>query len=267
MKQNVEKGLAVIMKKLSSLCLRDNDVYQTKSTIGFAVNCSCIKFHNRVIIVDNTFDVAELAFMNTYHKGNAYTLWVDSANVEAKNKLTSNHFGFCISFPAMGLVLKNLPMTTNDSRITIRLASSDDEILTTLIPLVIRSYNLDISMDVFERYQQDWRIFFTYLRDSTIYQQMHFFLGCWNDIPVTTGLFIVNDDAVYIHWIGTLPEYRHRGLGAAITSVPLDHFNAQGIEKAFLFASAMGKPIYEKLGFETIGSLDIFETNNNVSQF
>jgi GNAT superfamily N-acetyltransferase len=49
----------------------------------------------------------------------------------------------------------------------------------------------------------------------------------------------------------TLPEYRRRGLGRRIAEQALEHCKAQGIQRIVLTASAMGKPLYESLGFQT----------------
>ena len=39
-------------------------------------------------------------------------------------------------------------------------------------------------------------------------------------------------------------------------------FKKNGIKKAFLFASVMGKPLYEKIGFATIGQVDVYKTKD-----
>ena len=90
---------------------------------------------------------------------------------------------------------------------------------------------------------------------------MNFFLGYWKEIPVATGVFIVKDDNAFIHWIGALPEYRRKGIGGVITNEPLHFFKKNGVKNAFLFASNMGKPLYEKLGFTIIGQTDAYKTN------
>lgn len=55
-------------------------------------------------------------------------------------------------------------------------------------------------------------------------------------------------------WIGmvlTLPEYRGRGLARALMEAALGWLSDRGVGWAKLDATAMGEPLYSKLGFET----------------
>lgn len=246
-------------KNLLLLCLDGKDTFQTKFLTGFTCDCSTAIYNNRVI-VDKNFDPDELIYVKKYHEKNPYTLWIDSQDIDSKNKLQADDFTFCISFPEMTLDLGMLAPCAYDRQISVRRIMTEDEILTTWVPIVIKSYSPQASEDDFKKYLQDWHTFFKYLRNSSSYENMHFFLGYWNGVPVSTGLFIVKDDAVYIYWIGSLTEFRNKGLGFAITSIPLHEFKKKGIKKAFLFASVMGKPIYEKIGFTTIGQVDVYKT-------
>lgn len=53
--------------------------------------------------------------------------------------------------------------------------------------------------------------------------------------------------------IGTIPGARGRGVGAAITSAVLESARKRGFTRAWLGASEMGAPVYERLGFATAG--------------
>jgi len=55
----------------------------------------------------------------------------------------------------------------------------------------------------------------------------------------------------YILGMYTRPAFRRRGLATAIMHTILDFLRAEGIQRATLRASAEGRPLYEKLGFET----------------
>ncbi|HBS47823.1 TPA: hypothetical protein DEO28_01650 [Candidatus Dependentiae bacterium] len=249
------------IKDLSSWCLNDKDTFKTKSTTMFKCDCSFLALHNRVII-DNNFDLTDLNHAKEYHKNNPFTLWVNSQNLEAKNKLDAAGFSLQISWPTMMLELKNLPPISCDSHITIKQLTDDEEILTTWVPLIIKSYNPQFTPSEFEKAYNDWHIFFNYLRNSTTYPQMNFFIWYWENIPAATRLFIVKNDTVFLHLNGVLPEYRRRGIGSTITSMPLHFFKKNGIKKALNFASAMGKPLYEKLGFKVFGQIDTYKTED-----
>lgn len=55
----------------------------------------------------------------------------------------------------------------------------------------------------------------------------------------------------YILGMYTRPAFRRRGLATAVMHTILDYLRAEGIQRATLRASAEGRPVYEKLGFET----------------
>ncbi|MFN8620018.1 MAG: GNAT family N-acetyltransferase [Chloroflexota bacterium] len=53
--------------------------------------------------------------------------------------------------------------------------------------------------------------------------------------------------------VGTIPAARGRGVGAALTAACLRISEARGEPSAWLAASAMGEPVYARLGFRTVG--------------
>src|SRR4051794_37027357 len=59
-------------------------------------------------------------------------------------------------------------------------------------------------------------------------------------------------------WIGALgglPDARRRGAGEALTRAACDRLRERGAETVLLFATDMGRPLYERLGFETEGTV------------
>lgn len=63
-------------------------------------------------------------------------------------------------------------------------------------------------------------------------------------------------------WIGmvlTDPDHRRRGLGRWVTQAAVDYLQEQGVRRILLDASAMGRPLYEKLGFRALYSVEIWE--------
>lgn len=67
--------------------------------------------------------------------------------------------------------------------------------------------------------------------------------------PVATTMSVYNQDVVAVHWLGTLPEYRRRGIGYAITHKSLLDAYKQRCREAVLFGSVLGKSVYERIGF------------------
>ncbi len=59
----------------------------------------------------------------------------------------------------------------------------------------------------------------------------------------------VNLTIRYIANIYTLPDWRGRGIATTLTRAILDAARATGLPRVWLRASALGRPVYERLGF------------------
>lgn len=70
---------------------------------------------------------------------------------------------------------------------------------------------------------------------------------------VATGGSRVVDGAALVAGVATLPSYRRRGIGTAITAVALQAAVEAGAREAFLDSSPAGVGIYRRLGFAEIG--------------
>ncbi|MFH7341119.1 GNAT family N-acetyltransferase [Streptomyces hygroscopicus] len=69
---------------------------------------------------------------------------------------------------------------------------------------------------------------------------------------VATGLALRAGGCVGIFNISVPPERRRQGYGAAVTSAILAAARERGARLAFLHSSAMGRSVYEYLGFRTV---------------
>ena len=77
------------------------------------------------------------------------------------------------------------------------------------------------------------------------------YLGRIDGTPVSTSCLIPTQDVGGIYWVATLESHRKRGLGEALTWAAVRGGTAQGCRVASLQASAMGAPVYERMGFRT----------------
>lgn len=85
------------------------------------------------------------------------------------------------------------------------------------------------------------------------------FLADLDDRPAAAaGTWMVGADAA-IGWVATVPLARRRGLGGAVTARAVAHAFDKGAELAVLQASPSGRPVYERLGFTTVGTDRIWE--------
>jgi len=78
---------------------------------------------------------------------------------------------------------------------------------------------------------------------------VHAYVGYLGDEPVCTSLLYVTGATAGIYWVGTLPAQRGRGFGEVMTAHAARQGFARGCDHASLQASAMGRPVYERMGF------------------
>ena len=71
---------------------------------------------------------------------------------------------------------------------------------------------------------------------------------------VATGALVTSGDQAGAYAVSTLPEFRRRGIGRAITLHALQLGAAGGARTGFLQSSPMGLQVYERLGFREIFS-------------
>jgi ribosomal protein S18 acetylase RimI-like enzyme len=73
-----------------------------------------------------------------------------------------------------------------------------------------------------------------------------------DSVPAAAAMSFTAGDITRVGWVGTVPAFRRRGLGAAVTrAAMLAGFDA-GASLAALESSPVGVPLYRSLGFRTI---------------
>jgi hypothetical protein len=78
------------------------------------------------------------------------------------------------------------------------------------------------------------------------------YVGYTNGQPVSTGLGVRTGRTIGVCNIATLPPFRKRGDGAAMTARVAADGVAAGCDVAILQASEMGRPVYERMGYWTV---------------
>ncbi len=81
------------------------------------------------------------------------------------------------------------------------------------------------------------------------------FLAYLDGVAVATTSLYLDGGLAGIYKVSTLAAARGRGIGAAITVAACRAAQAVGYQQAALFASAMGEPVYMRLGFRTVGRM------------
>jgi len=81
---------------------------------------------------------------------------------------------------------------------------------------------------------------------------MCFYLALIDDDPVSTATSCIRNGGVGIFNVATPPHLRGRGYGAAVTARAAADGFATHAELAWLQASALGEPVYRRMGFRQV---------------
>jgi ribosomal protein S18 acetylase RimI-like enzyme len=90
-------------------------------------------------------------------------------------------------------------------------------------------------------------------------ENIHFYLFSLENQPIGTCMLFQTGNNIGIHGVGVIPEMRRKGFAEEIMKFALNMVIDSNLEYALLQASAMGKDIYTRLGFQ-----DLFVIRNYV---
>jgi GNAT superfamily N-acetyltransferase len=89
------------------------------------------------------------------------------------------------------------------------------------------------------------------------------YVGYVDGEPVVSGLGWRTGRTIGVYSIATIPAARRHGYAAAMTTRVVADGALAGCDAAALQASAMGRPIYERLGFRTVVTYDAYAQLGN----
>ena len=84
------------------------------------------------------------------------------------------------------------------------------------------------------------------------------FTGTVDGQPAGTSIAIRTDDVSGVYGVGTEPAARNRGVGTAVTWAAVGAGRAWGCDAVYLQATAMGAPLYRRMGFRRIVDYAIY---------
>jgi len=79
------------------------------------------------------------------------------------------------------------------------------------------------------------------------------FIGRLDGVPVSCSLLAVSGQTAGVYNVATSPDHRGKGYGAALTWAVIEEGARRGCTQAILQASALGYPVYRRMGFVDLG--------------
>jgi GNAT superfamily N-acetyltransferase len=76
--------------------------------------------------------------------------------------------------------------------------------------------------------------------------------------PVASSATLISNGVAGLYWVATDPSYRGRGIGTALTVAAMNIAQDHGAQVCTLQASAMGAPVYRRLGFTQVSEIGLF---------
>lgn len=87
---------------------------------------------------------------------------------------------------------------------------------------------------------------------------MHHYLAWWGNMPVGTVSLVLIGGVAGVWNVGTLTEYRRRGVGIGMMRHALAEAHTLGYRRCMLLSSTEGLALYARLGFTTLSTLRVF---------
>lgn len=178
-------------------------------------------------------------------------MWVlgpSSTSKELDGHLAAQGLALESVAPGMALDLRDLERRPLPSGLDIQLVEDMGSL----------EYCIDITGHVFGVPEEAMGGWGEIIRRYGLGPPQRWFLGRLHGKPVSASLLVQHRKVAGIYNVATLKEARGKGIGSAMTRVPLGFAKDAGYGVAVLEASELGLPIYEKLGFKKICEFKIF---------
>jgi|GEM_PF-2104665 len=183
-------------------------------------------------------------------------LWFVTPMSRPKNlkKILKDHgFTYQNNWRAMAIDLKTVSERFNvPEGMTIKevLNLEDLKIWTDVL---VKSFEFPIIVESYKKY---------FINAGLENLNFHYYLGLFNDKPVSSSVLFKGDRAAGIFYIGTIPKARGKGLAKTMVYYILNKARNEGYDISILQASEMGYPLYKKVGFKEYYTTKIYKLEN-----
>ncbi len=149
--------------------------------------------------------------------------------------------GFVLETVLPGMIFSDtFELPINKNVLTVIQPSTEEE-LSQYITLVSEAYDLP-----------GWLARQILNADFIAQQNVHLYLALVDGVPVSTSMLVNTPEVAGIYWVATGKTARKKGYGERVTWHAVREALKQGHSSVILQASAMGEPIYQRMGFKTI---------------
>lgn len=213
--------------------------YKTPHCKAF-YSASLIRPCNRVLHTEIPID-AEIEEIKTFFGDTPFSWAVHETDVQTISRLENHNLSYKVRAPLMFKELGNIQPKEQHADITVqKLDTATFDMLLEWIRIMSRACSADS--------RECAKILNTFLR-RTNPGTMVLYLGLYQGVPAAVGMVLYHNTVAALHWIGTVPEYRRKGLARAITNHILIDSQQAGCTTAILLSSDMGKALYDDLEF------------------
>lgn len=254
--QDIEEN-AITYYRVLSRCL-DGQFNETTRFAWFTTGRRSLLRFNGVLrsAVTRPDDLAQAAgpIVDVFLAGNLPFFWVDWPMAPAPglaDYLSARGVDFHrFTMPAMARGLDDLPPTLlPDGCEIVRVQTLADQ-----------ADWLAVLMEGFELTEAARADFGQYLANSVAESQtaIEHVVARWQGEPCAIATLLHTHCGAGIYHVTTTPAHRGRGLGKALTIAAMQEASRAGHTEAILFATPSGFPLYQRLGFETVATADLY---------
>jgi hypothetical protein len=231
---------------LSFIGLQPELDFKSNTIAAFKSNAH-LTFCNRAALIAPP-TLADINAMHHFFGPLPFTVWVPEAEKFNAAFLHLAQLAHRITYPLMVAPLKAVKYTPQ-GHIEVRHIQSAADILAQWLPVLVESYGM--------KAPEEFKKYIEALLETPRANHIRFYIAYYDGVAAAVSLTINHGDIIALHWVGTLHNYRNKGLGSAVSAYAITH-NVGEAHTAILFASELGKSVYEKIGFKTATACEVY---------
>ncbi|MBB6145635.1 putative N-acetyltransferase YhbS [Silvibacterium bohemicum] len=104
-----------------------------------------------------------------------------------------------------------------------------------------------------DAYHMPREVGYASILDEAMWKNSYAYVGYIGDRPVATATTMVTGDTLYLALVAAAEDVRNKGYGSAVVRYSLQKaYEATGLVRTVLHATADGYPVYKRIGYEPV---------------